>query len=86
MAGYRHVVQMYLGNEVTVDGDAAHGRADLVELNVPVDGDRRVLIGWYADTYRRTPEGWRFSGRALTRLYRGAPDLTGTFFGMPDDG
>ena len=29
----------------------------------------------------RTAAGWRFSGRALTRLYVGAPDLTGQFFG-----
>ena len=52
---------------------------------MPVDGDRRVFVGWYADTYRRTPEeGWLFSSRSLTRLYRGAPDLTGLFFGPAD--
>ena len=43
MAAYRQVVQLYLSNTATVDGDAAAGRAYLVELNVPTEGDRRVL-------------------------------------------
>jgi uncharacterized protein (TIGR02246 family) len=81
IASYRHVVQLYLSSTATVDGDAAAGRAYLVELNVPVDADRRILVGWYDDTYRRTAAGWRFSGRSLTRLYVGAPDLAGQFFG-----
>jgi uncharacterized protein (TIGR02246 family) len=80
IANYRHVVQLYLSNTATVDGDAAAGRAYLVELNVPVDGERRILVAWYDDTYRRTDAGWRFASRALTRLYVGAPDLGGQFF------
>lgn len=83
IANYQHVVQLYLSNTATIDGDTAAGRAYLVELNVPVDGDRRILVAWYDDTYRRTAAGWRFSGRSLTRLYVGAPDLAGQFFG-PD--
>ena len=43
IANYRHVVQLYLSSTATVDGDDATGRAYFVELNVPVDGDRRVL-------------------------------------------
>ncbi len=83
IANYRHVVQLYLSSTATIDGDAATGRAYLVELNVPVDGDRRVLAALYDDTYRRTAGGWLFSSRSLTRLYAGAPDLSGQFFG-PD--
>jgi ketosteroid isomerase-like protein len=81
IANYRNVVQLYLSNTATIDGDAADGRAYLVELNVPVGADRRILVGWYDDTYRRTDDGWRFSSRSLTRLYVGAPDLAGQFFG-----
>ena len=81
MAAYQHVVQLYTSNTATFDGDGAVGRAFLVELNVPVRGDRRMLVGWYDDAYRRTVEGWRFSRRALSRLYSGAPDLSGQFFG-----
>ena len=54
MADYRHVVQLYLSSTATFDGDEAAGRAYLVELNVPIEGDRRVLVGWYEDAYRRT--------------------------------
>jgi uncharacterized protein (TIGR02246 family) len=80
IANYRHVVQLYLSTTATIDGDAAAGRAYLVELNVPVDGDRRILVAWYDDDYRRTDAGWRFSVRSLNRLYAGAPDLAGQFF------
>jgi uncharacterized protein (TIGR02246 family) len=80
MANYHHVVQLYLSSTATIDGDVAEGRAHLVELNDPVDGDRRILVGWYDDTYRRSDDRWRFARRALTRLYAGAPDLSGQFF------
>ena len=85
MAGYRHVVQLYTSTTATVDGDDALGRAYLVELNVPVGADRRMLVGSYEDAYRRTADGWRFSRRALSRLYSGPPDLSGQFFGIDLD-
>lgn len=81
MAAYQHVVQLYTSNTATFDGDDAVGRAFLVELNVPVRGDRRMMVGWYDDDYRRTVDGWRFSRRTLSRLYSGVPDLSGQFFG-----
>jgi hypothetical protein len=43
------------------------------------DGSKTVLAGHYDDTYRRTPDGWKFASRGLTIYYRGAPDLTGIF-------
>jgi ketosteroid isomerase-like protein len=82
MTSYRHVVQLYLSNTATVDGDVATGRAHLLELNVPVAGARRIMVGWYDDTYRRTGDGWRFARRSLVRQYVGAPDLSGQFFGI----
>lgn len=84
MRAYRRVVQLYLSNTATIDGDDAEGRAYLVELNVTAGGDRVMLVGWYDDTYRRTPDGWRFTARSLERLYRGPADLSGTFFGIDD--
>jgi ketosteroid isomerase-like protein len=80
IATYRRVVQLYLSSTATIDGDEAHGRAYFVELNVPVDGDRRVLAAYYDDRYRRSAEGWRYASRTLGRLYQGLPDLSGTFF------
>lgn len=35
----------------------------------------QMRIGWYSDTYRRTPKGWRLHTRAMTFLRRsGARD------------
>jgi uncharacterized protein (TIGR02246 family) len=79
IARYARVVQLYLTSVFDIDGDAASGRCQLVELNVVADGSRSMLAGIYDDTYRRTAEGWRFASRRLTRYYTGAPDLTGVF-------
>ena len=68
------------GLELLWVDDEAAGRAYLVELNVPVDGARRIMVGFYDDTYRRETEGWRFASRALTKLYAGPADLSGQFF------
>ena len=76
---YSSVVQLYLSCTFDVDGDEAIGRCELLELNIVVDGSRHLFAGHYSDTYRRTPEGWRFTSRELTKYYAGPPDLTGVF-------
>jgi hypothetical protein len=73
------VVQIYNSAVFDVEGDDATGRVQLVELVSVADGSKTVLAGHYDDTYRRTPDGWKFASRALTIYYRGAPDLSGTF-------
>ena len=80
LARYAAVVQIYSGCSFDVDGDTATGRCEFQELNVVADGSRRIMAGRYDDTYRRTPEGWRFTSRRLTKYYQGPPDLTGEFF------
>jgi hypothetical protein len=80
IAKYSSVVQLYLACTYDVDGDTARGRCELQELNVKGDGGRHVMAGHYDDTYRRTPEGWRFTSRRLTKYYAGPPDLMGDFF------
>jgi ketosteroid isomerase-like protein len=80
MEAYEHVVQVYLGNTATVDGDTAGGRANFIELTVPVGRPRQCNVGWYDDEYRRTAAGWKFTRRVFQRLYSGPPDLSGTFF------
>lgn len=79
LAKYAKVVQMYQACAFVIDGDTASGRCEFQELNVKADGGRHVLAGHYTDTYRRTPVGWRFTSRRLTRYYAGTPDLMGQF-------
>jgi ketosteroid isomerase-like protein len=83
VAKYELVVQLYLACSYDIDDAAgtASGRCELQELNiVAADGSRRLFAGHYDDTYRRTPDGWRFTSRRLTKYYQGSPDLTGQFF------
>jgi ketosteroid isomerase-like protein len=80
IAKYPVVIQLYLTCTYDIDGDAATGRCELLELNVVSDATRRIFAGHYDDTYRRTREGWRFTSRRIERYYAGAPDLTGRFF------
>lgn len=79
LAKYATVVQVYSAATFDIEGDHASGRCQFHELNVVADGSRHTLVGHYADTYRRTPDGWRFTSRQLTKYYSGPPDLTGEF-------
>ncbi len=65
--------------------DLQHQRPDCATL-VDVRGGislpastRKILAGYYRDTYRRTPAGWRFTSRELVQHYNGAPDLSAPF-------
>jgi uncharacterized protein (TIGR02246 family) len=74
---YSTVVQLYLSSYAIVDGDAATGRAYLQEVSETMEGARLIMAGYYDDAYSRTPDGWRFTQRKLTKLYFGPPDLSG---------
>jgi hypothetical protein len=80
VAKYSVVVQLYLTRTYDVDGDTATGRCELLELNVRSDGGRHLMAGHYDDTYRRTPDGWRFTSRRIEKYYAGPPDLMGRFY------
>jgi hypothetical protein len=72
----RHV----LTNNVVdaIDDESAEGVSYLVVYNstAPVDarGTRPVeppaTVGEYRDRFRRTPQGWKFQSRVLTRVFR----------------
>jgi len=60
---YQHLVSNV---ELSIDGDAATGRAMLFNPMGcrTADGVQMALIGlWYNDKFRRTPDGWRFTER-----------------------
>jgi len=57
---------------IELDGDTGTGEQPLCFVEQTTHDMR---IGWYADTYRRTPEGWRLHTRKMTFLRKsGARD------------
>lgn len=55
-----------------LDGDTGTGEQPLCFVEQRTHDMR---IGWYSDTYRRTPEGWRLRTRSMTFLRKsGARD------------
>lgn len=52
---------------VDLDGDSGTGEQPLCFV---VQTDHEMRIGWYTDTYRRTPHGWRIRTRSMTFLRR----------------
>jgi len=55
-----------------LDGDAGTGEQPLCFVEQETHD---VRIGWYRDSYRRTPDGWRLHTRAMTFIRRsGARD------------
>jgi len=66
--------QHLLGNlVVTVDGDRARStcyfHAQHVRAGTP-GGDTYIIAGQYADTLRRTDDGWRITERVQTYIWR----------------
>ncbi|MBI1199267.1 MAG: hypothetical protein GC203_15510 [Phenylobacterium sp.] len=64
-----------------IDADRAAGSCYLTVYNSAAEPDAAgvrpvappATVGEYADTFRRTPDGWRFQSRVLTRVFRPRP-------------
>jgi SnoaL-like domain len=52
---------------IELDGDSGTGVQPLCFV---AQADHAMRIGYYTDTYRRTPDGWRLRTRAMTFLRR----------------
>jgi SnoaL-like domain len=50
-----------------LDGDTGSGYQPLCFVD---QTNHAMRIGWYTDTYRRTPQGWRLQTRYMTFLRR----------------
>jgi ketosteroid isomerase-like protein len=62
---------------IQLDGDVATGRAYMQELARTLDGRQGVNFAVYHDSYRRTPEGWRFAERVYELRYLDMSPLAG---------
>jgi len=77
---FRHITTN--GLIEATSADAARGSCYLVVFNstAPADGDGwrpmslPSTVGQYDDTFVRTPQGWRFQSRVLTRVFRRLDD------------
>jgi hypothetical protein len=57
---------------IELDGDTGTGQQPLCFVD---QTDHAMRIGWYTDSYRRTPDGWRLHTRSMTFLRKsGARD------------
>lgn len=49
--------------QLSLDGDTGTGMQTLCFID---QTNHDMRIGWYTDTYRRTPDGWRLATRSMT--------------------
>ncbi|MGW4378929.1 LUD domain-containing protein [Kitasatospora sp. NPDC004531] len=62
---------------ITIDGDTATGRAHMHEIARTRGGLEGLNYAIYHDTYRRTPDGWRFTERVYELRYLDTTPLRG---------
>ena len=70
-------VQNTHSGTIQLDGDTATGRAYIQELARTRDGRQGLNYAIYHDRYRRTPDGWKFSGRVYEVRYLDHSPLAG---------
>ncbi len=63
---------------IRIDGDTATGRTYMHEVARLLDGRSGLNFAIYHDTYRRTPEGWRFAERVYEVRYEDTTPLAGS--------
>jgi len=53
--------------EISIDGDIAQQRVRMLSILRTPNADRNEFVasGWYVDTLKRTPEGWRYYRRRV---------------------
>ncbi|MFJ9681871.1 LUD domain-containing protein [Streptomyces sp. NPDC101194] len=63
---------------IRIDGDTATGRTYMQEIARLLDGRSGLNFAIYHDTYRRTPEGWKFAERVYEVRYVDTTPLGGS--------
>ena len=80
MAPIEVVVQQASNGEVRSTGETtAEGRWYITEHIKRRSGELGMLLAWYDDTYVREAGSWLFASRRLTQIYKGPPDLSGSW-------
>ncbi|MEU6423342.1 LUD domain-containing protein [Streptomyces spiralis] len=63
---------------IRIDGDTATGRTYMQEIARLLDGRSGLNFAIYHDTYRRTPQGWKFAERVYEVRYVDTTPLGGS--------
>ena len=58
--GVRHI---YVNHIITPSASGATGTVDMLMIGLDGDPNKIRHDGYYADTYAKTPQGWRFASR-----------------------
>ncbi|WP_336713841.1 nuclear transport factor 2 family protein [Arthrobacter sp. USHLN218] len=68
-----HRCHLALNHLIDVDGDTASARVYIHAFVTMPDGRRDESLGYYADNYIRTGQGWKFQRRAAYPLLPAPP-------------
>ena len=72
-ATFSKIVHYVTNCHVAIDGDDASANVPFYALAGLRNGRRMIFAGFYHDTYRRTPNGWRISDRAEEVVFTEGP-------------
>jgi ketosteroid isomerase-like protein len=74
---WEYAVQNVHPGTIQLAGDTAVGRAYIAELGRFLDGRSHLNYAIYHDSYRRTPDGWKFAERVYEVRYVDTSPLAG---------
>lgn len=83
---FRRILMTFRTPILEVGDGVASGRTYVSENSVFADGRPFAPIGIYFERFVRQGAVWRFQWRLFQTNYAGPPDLSGTFFDVPDYG
>jgi uncharacterized protein (TIGR02246 family) len=86
LARFNRVLISFRTPIVTLSEGGACARTYIDERCAWKNGDTNISMGLYYEHFVEHDGRWLFDWRLFQMLYRGDPDLTGTFYDFPDYG
>jgi ketosteroid isomerase-like protein len=83
---FNRVLMTFRTPILEVGDGIAFGRTYVDERCAWKNGDTNISMGIYYERFVELDGRWVFDWRLFQMLYRGDPDLTGTFYDFPDYG
>ncbi len=76
MGSFEFAIMMLNSGTIEIDGDTASGRWYVTEHTKPREGDAALVLGVYADSYKKVDGQWVFAARRYHVMYQGAADYS----------